>query len=158
MKHYPSLGVIMMLMHILMGNVAPTTLEGRERDLNSCIIGGTRANAKRYPYYTSLRLFYQSGLTSFCAGSLVKADVILTSARCAQHGDDPIVPIKAFVNFTEGVFTKWDLAEYVYARDAKVFIGNILYVHSNLVYLFRVYPLGILEIRKCVRHQNESQS
>jgi secreted trypsin-like serine protease len=72
-----------------------------ERDLNNRIIGGTVANAKRYPYYTYLSVSYQSGSSSFCGGSLVNSDVVLTAAHCIDpSANNPIVKITALVNYT----------------------------------------------------------
>jgi hypothetical protein len=52
------------------------------------------------------------------------------------------------------VHTNRPLVKPVHARLLEISLTFI----QDLVYMFRVYPLGILGIRKCVRHQNVSQS
>jgi secreted trypsin-like serine protease len=84
--------------------VVSTKLEGSARGLNSRIIGGSRVNATRYPYFTNLRVFLQSGNIWTCGGSLVHSDVVLTSACCLTYSMDPIVSIKAYVNYTKSIY------------------------------------------------------
>ena len=114
-----SIAIIIACIQLLIGNVTSENLEGSSvRGLNSRIIGGTRANSTRYPYYTYLRLFYQSGDVSFCGGSLVNSDVVLSAAHCIASDDDKLVKIKVYVNYTQSIAVTWNLTEYVYERDA----------------------------------------
>jgi trypsin len=78
-----------------------TESQNDDRDLKNRIIGGTIANAQRYPYYTYLSVTFQSGSSIFCGGSLVNPDVVLTAAHCIDpSSDNPIVKIRALVNYT----------------------------------------------------------
>jgi trypsin len=119
-----SLAVMMVCIHLLIGNGVSTKLESSVRGLNNRIIGGTPANPTRYPYFTYLRRFFQSGIISFCGGSLVNPDVILTAAHCIKYDDDPVVKIKAYVNCTQSLAVTWNLTEYVYERDAIAWIPH----------------------------------
>jgi trypsin len=115
---------MLVCMHLLLDIAVSTRLEGNARKLNSRIIGGKRVNAKRYPYYTYLRLFFQSGAVSFCGGSLVNSDVILTAAHCIVKAKDTVVQIKAYVNYTESIVVTWNLTEYVFVRDVIAWIPH----------------------------------
>jgi trypsin len=128
MEHFLILGVMMLLIHTVLCNVVSEKLKGSVRGFNNRIIGGISANGTRYPYFTYLRIFFQSGGLGICGGSLVEADVVLTAAHCiVNDGIDTIVSIKAYVNYTESVFFSWNITQYVYTRDAKVWIPNKKY-------------------------------
>jgi trypsin len=71
------------------------------RRLESRIVGGKMANPMRHPYYTYLDVYYQSGSTYFCGGSLVAPDMILTAAHCIDSTDDRVTRITAKVNYTQ---------------------------------------------------------
>jgi trypsin len=130
MKHYLSLTVMIICIHLHNCNAVSTNLESinsNERELSSRIIGGKRANATRYPYYTFLKIFVQSGEIYNCGGSLVNSDVVLTAAHCFVDESDPAVSIKVYVNYTERIVNTWNLTKYVYERDAKVWIPHKKY-------------------------------
>jgi secreted trypsin-like serine protease len=85
-----------------------------ERELNSRIIGGTIADAKRYPYYTYLEITSTSFATSTCGGSLVAPDMVLTAAHCVQGS---IFSIIAVVNYTLSYSTGY-ITGYEYYRNS----------------------------------------
>jgi Trypsin len=53
---------------------------------------------------------------------MVNSDVVLTAAHCIVDESDPVLRMKVYVNYAERVIYTWNLAEYVYARDTKVWI------------------------------------
>jgi secreted trypsin-like serine protease len=118
MKIYISpLVILFECVYLRIGAAISMNIERSVRDLNSRIVGGTKANATRYPYYTYLRLLRQSGKISFCGGSLVNSDVVLTAAHCILIDPDPVIKYEAFVNYTQSFAVTWNLTKYVHVRD-----------------------------------------
>jgi secreted trypsin-like serine protease len=91
--------------------VTSSAVEVVERELNSRIIGGTIANAKRYPYFAHIEFTANSTFDVWtCGGSLVAPDAVLTSAQCFQGS---IYSIKVIVNYTQR-----DKTGYEYSRNS----------------------------------------
>lgn len=67
------------------------------RKLKSRIIGGTIAKSNMYPFYTWLNIqMYGLSESSWCGGSLIAPDVVMTAAHCIQS----VISIDAWVNST----------------------------------------------------------
>jgi secreted trypsin-like serine protease len=69
------------------------------RDLGSRVIGGYAADPKKYPFYTWLNIQLSSIFgsdTTFCGGSLIAPDVVMTAAHCLEAS----VNIDVWVNST----------------------------------------------------------
>ena len=84
--------------HLTNGSLIEPTPDGQHRGMETRIIGGSVADAQRYPYYTYVKISteYQ---TATCGGSLIAPDVVLTAAHCLSFTyDTPTVD--AFVNST----------------------------------------------------------
>jgi secreted trypsin-like serine protease len=97
--------------------VASAAREVDERELNSRIIGGTIANAKRYPYFTHLQIAKSSPTDVWtCEGSLVAPDIVLTAGQCV---DGSIYSITAIVNYTQA-----DKTGYEYSRNSFNYITH----------------------------------
>jgi trypsin len=104
-----------------------------ERELNSRIIGGTIANAQRYPYYTYLQITTLFGSVFMCGGSLVNADVVMTAANCIDSkSSDPIIEILALVNYTQSMAVTGFLTGYEYSRMGTSYIKHRDYDSSRL--------------------------
>jgi secreted trypsin-like serine protease len=111
MKSYYCIAVFLACTYVLIGAEAAAKIERNLRDLKSRIVGGSRANPTRYPYYTYLRLIRQSGKVSFCGGSLVNSDVVLTAAHCILIDPNPVIKFEAFVNYTQSLAVTWNLTK-----------------------------------------------
>jgi secreted trypsin-like serine protease len=106
--------------------VNSSPLQNDDRDLKNRIIGGTIANAQRYPYYTFIVITSQSGSRKFCGGSLVNPDVVLTAAHCIVNPLNPIVNVIALVNYTQSVDVTGFLTGFEHLRS-----GIAFRVHGN---------------------------
>ena len=69
------------------------------RQLKTRIIGGAKANAKRYPYFTWLNVDDGDYSYEGCGGSLIANDVVLTAAHCI-FTFEPADLVDAWVNAT----------------------------------------------------------
>ena len=90
------------------------------RNLGSRIVGGTKANPTRYPYFTYLDIVFDSGnYYRFCGGTLIAKDVVLTAAHCLDPSDwnETLAFVDAYVNSTSMSFTS-----YEYYRPASFYL------------------------------------
>ena len=75
--------------------------ERSPRHLKPRIIGGTQADAARYPFYTWLNINNGFGSDTWCGGSLITNEVVLTAAHCitfsSYYGPTEVV-VDAWVN------------------------------------------------------------
>jgi secreted trypsin-like serine protease len=96
-------------------SVASTT---SRRNLNPRIVGGTKAEPTRHPYFTQLSISYLS-YTAGCGGTLIAKDVVLTAAHCLTPESywDSVWSIDTWVNST-GFFD----SPYEYARSASQYL------------------------------------
>ena len=78
------------------------------RHLKTRIIGGTKANDKRYPYYTWLNIYSDSDGDTWCGGSLIANDVILTAANCILSFGSSVIAVDAWVNSTSRGFSGYE--------------------------------------------------
>jgi secreted trypsin-like serine protease len=115
---------MLVCVHLHFGYAIAKYSKDRGRELKSRIIGGKSAKPQRYPYFTYLSSFTKSGQVFFCGGSLVSSDVVLTAAHCITNFFEPVVKIKAYVNYTQSIAVTWNLTEYVYVRDAIAWIPH----------------------------------
>jgi secreted trypsin-like serine protease len=114
-----------------------------ERALKDRIIGGKVANAKRYPYFTSLDIYFESGLTTYCGGSLVHSDIVMTVASCLipYESNDTIVEIQVYVNYTQSIEVTGYLTGFEHERLGIAYIMHLDFDDVNyfndigLVYL-----------------------
>ena len=75
------------------------------------IVGGTKANPKRFPYFTLVKVytvFEPKGW--FCGGSLIARDVVLTSAYCLvpDYSRDNVTAVDVWVNSTTTAFSEYE--------------------------------------------------
>ena len=94
------------------------------RNLVNRIVGGTVANATRYPYYTYLLIFLTSGDILTCGGSLIAPDMVLSAAHCFSGFAYPVSRITASVNATSRASSKYqykrDVVDFVFHPDYNV--------------------------------------
>ena len=101
------------------------------RNLNSRIVGGSKAVPGRYPYFTQLDITYEGWLSSYsygCGGSLIAKDGVLTAAHCLtpESDWDSVWSIDTWVN-SSGFFD----SPYEYARSASQFLIHESYDSNN---------------------------
>ena len=117
------------------GRVVSTMVEGEsvvsttsKRNLGSRIVGGTKTDPKRHPYFTYMEITFQSGwwgtYSKFCGGTLIAKDVVLTAAHCltSESSVDEVLTIQAYVNSTTTYYN-----QYEYSRVASQFLVHASY-------------------------------
>jgi secreted trypsin-like serine protease len=96
---------------------------GSSRDL---IIGGSKADATKYPFFALLTFdlgsFPSSSIPTSCGGTLINSDVVMTSARCLNDAES----IDVWVNSTSR-----DYSEYEYFRTSKRIVTHPKYVQYS---------------------------
>jgi secreted trypsin-like serine protease len=129
MKH-ASIASTMACAILFLKSIVSSAHQVDDRELNSRIIGGTYADAKRYPYYTYLRKTLRSGSVFVCGGSLVNPDVVMTAAHCIDSNpSDPVVQIQAIVNYTQTQY----FTGYEYSRMGTSYIKHRDYDSLRIV-------------------------
>jgi secreted trypsin-like serine protease len=92
---------------------------GSSRDL---IIGGSKADATKYPFFAWLNFdlgsFPSSSIPTSCGGTLINSDVVMTSARCLIDAES----IDVWVNSTSR-----DYSDYEYFRTSKRIVTHPKY-------------------------------
>lgn len=109
----------------------------QSRNLVTRVVGGTKANPKRYPYYTMIKAYSEYRSEGwFCGGSLIARDVVLTAADCITpyDSDDNITAVDVWVNSTTT-----DLSDYEYNREAVKLV-----VHPNYRRYRNVHNIGLI--------------
>ena len=103
------------------------------RNLRSRIVGGTKADPKRYPYSTFLEIVFKDSSGNLnlahCGGTLIAKDVVLTAAHCFAQGSLKPWSIDAWVNCTS-----FDWSPYEYFRTATYYLKHTFYkasTHAN---------------------------
>jgi secreted trypsin-like serine protease len=131
--------------------VASSAIQADERELNTRIMGGTIANAKRYPYYTFIEITTSSLDAWRCGGTLVAVDAVLTSGHCVNG---QINSITATVNYTQSHSTG-SKTGYEYSRNVSHYVthrdfSNITYENDITILMlddpvFEVSPVNLNE-------------
>jgi secreted trypsin-like serine protease len=105
------------------------------RALGSRIIGGIVADPKKYPFFTwlNIKLEYSGSQdTSFCGGTLIALDVVMTAAHCL----DDISAIDVWVNSTSLKSNK-----YEYFRKSIRTVVHPKYVEDKF---YEGYDIGLI--------------
>ena len=86
-----------------------------ERNLRSRIVGGTKADPKRHPYFTQLRItFYDYWSDTYpaynCGGTLIGKDVVLTAAHCltSENSWEELYSVDTWVNATSIYYSPYE--------------------------------------------------
>ena len=117
------------------------TPESQNRNLATRIVGGTKANPKRFPYYTQVRLYtLEHPKGRFCGGTLIAGDAVLTAAHCLGSDDyyDNVTAIDVWVNSTTTAFS-----EYEYYRAAIQVVVHPLYKPARYSAFSTIVPNDI---------------
>lgn len=115
------------------GLLSEPTPDGQHRDLETRIIGGSVADATRYPYYTYVRIGSEFESTS-CGGSLIAPDVVLTAAHCLSPFLYDIPTVDVFVNSTSRKYSDTE-----FYRD-----GIKLLMHEDYKLSPRDHDIGLI--------------
>ena len=116
----------------------------QSRNLATRVVGGTKANPKRYPYYTMIKVFSEYNSNGwFCGGSLIARDVVLTAADCITPYDsyDNITAVDVWV-----ISTTTDLSDYEYNREAVKLV-----VHPNYRRFRNVHNIGLIFLDELIK-------
>jgi secreted trypsin-like serine protease len=138
----PTLAILLLLCgHHVAGMTASTVSQAR--DLETRIVGGTVADAQRYPYYSQLILsFTKANGLSYCGGSLIASDIVLTAAHCLSVPKfGPLFSVEVWVNST----AMYDATRFGIERSAVKFV-----VHPDFNYLTGVNDIAIIKLNKPV--------
>ena len=119
--------------HLTNGMLSEPTPDGQDRDLETRIIGGSAADATRYPYYTYVRLSTEFEAVS-CGGSLIAPDVVLTAAHCLSAFVFDVPTVDVFVNSSSKQYS-----DYEFYRD-----GIKLLVHEGYNLSPRDHDIGLI--------------
>ena len=128
------------------------------RNLNSRIVGGTKADPKRHPYFTTLIISYTSLLSNsdfLCGGSLIAKDVVLTAAHCLtpQSNSDSLSSISAYVNSTSV-----NTSPYEYLRSARLVTTHESYdsftIANDIALVFLYDPVEKVPFVKINKNAN----
>ena len=129
--------VLFVGVQLALGSSYEATSTSENRGLASRIIGGSEAELKRFPYFTYFKSISEYGFGSWCAGSLIARDVVLTSASCLDYGWSELT-YDVWVNSTTIKHTT-----YEHFREA-----NKSVVHPNANYF--KHDVGLLFLNRPV--------
>ena len=94
---------------LALGSSPKASPASESRNLATRIVGGTKANPTRFPYYTQVKVYSTDNREGwFCGGTLIARDAVLTAAHCIETGDfyNNITAVDAWVNSTTTAYSE----------------------------------------------------